>query len=534
MAGPNSSKRLVLYVPFAEIQQAKDAGAVWDKKKRYWHVSAAGDIKAVGRWLEKPRELSENDIIGQFADALRDAGLVLDGAPVMDGKWHRTPVESAKNAKMKQGVYKGNLDADRPNGFIENKLNGFSTPWSARGVILTPEQRAEFDQQARARSESQQREQEAAQTRAAAYAQKKWGSSREEGRHPYLDRKQVGAFGVRVDGGELVIPLVDAENRLCNVQRIFSDQERGKLFLKDARKTGCFHILGDIETSPTVLFAEGYATGASLHMATSLPVVLTFDSGNIDAVMRAVSARVEGKEKIVCGDEDDLPPSRILRRINGMLTTERTFAKLKLNSIDPDELKLDGIPRPARHNPECTLSLRVESGPHETPRIVGEIRNASTDGVLRVMLNNVGREKALAAAAEHGATAIFPRFASHDGFPTDFNDLHVREGLQAVSVQLKKVIQRGHETARVGHAEVEPARMQVFEPQLGARYIGQVIEISETHLTQQIGRGIAVRHNRATVLGEAAVGLTVEIAYANGRARLTDRAKRAVDKVLER
>lgn len=61
-----------------------------------------------------------------------------------------------------------------------------------------------------------------------------------------------------------------------------------------------------------------------------------------------------------------------------------------------------------------------------------------------------------------------------------------------------------------------------------------MIEISDTHLTQQIGRGVAVRHNRSTVVGEAVVGLTVEIAYANGRARLTDRAKRAVDKVPER
>lgn len=45
---------------------------------------------------------------------------------------------------------------------------------------------------------------------------------------------------------------------------------------------------------------------------------------------------------------------------------------------------------------------------------------------------NPGREKALAAAHASGGVAIFPTFASLDGRPTDFNDLHAREGLARV------------------------------------------------------------------------------------------------------
>ena len=45
---------------------------------------------------------------------------------------------------------------------------------------------------------------------------------------------------------------------------------------------------------------------------------------------------------------------------------------------------------------------------------------------------NPGRTKALKAAQELGGRCVFPEFRTLDGNPTDFNDLHVREGLEAV------------------------------------------------------------------------------------------------------
>ncbi len=49
---------------------------------------------------------------------------------------------------------------------------------------------------------------------------------------------------------------------------------------------------------------------------------------------------------------------------------------------------------------------------------------------------NAGREKAEEAAAKLSIRCVFPRFASEDGKPNDWNDLHVREGLEAVRNQL--------------------------------------------------------------------------------------------------
>jgi len=50
---------------------------------------------------------------------------------------------------------------------------------------------------------------------------------------------------------------------------------------------------------------------------------------------------------------------------------------------------------------------------------------------------NKGREKATAAALAVGGKVCFPSFKSDKGKPTDFNDLHAREGLNVVREQLE-------------------------------------------------------------------------------------------------
>lgn len=523
----SSARRLPLYVPFDEIEQAKKAGARWDKTKRTWYALSGGDLKPLARWMEKPRELTDSDIQSQFADALRDAGLVLDGPPIMDGAWHRTPVDSSKNPKAKQGAYIGNIgdrQTEKPNGFIQNKLTGFERSWSAKGIFLTPEQREEFDRAAREGAAKRAEEVAASQEKAAKGALKRWEALKPAMRHAYLDRKQVGAFGVRVDRDSLVIPIQDADGKLWSLQDIPAGSNKGKLYVKNGRKTGCFHVIGDLASASAVCFAEGYATAASVHMATGLPVVVVFDSGNISPAMGALAPALVGKEKIICGDDDVLPPGRVLRRLNGMLSAEKTFEKLQLNSLDADEMILDGVSRPTKHNPDCTVHLREEPGPYGVPRIVGEIKNAQTNGVLNVSMNNVGREKALAAAEQYGARAVFPSFASLEGGPTDFNDLHVREGLDVVKGQIGNVVAIERPAPRAVQQRSE-ATHQVFTPEPGGRYIGKVVAIDDTHLTQEIGRGIAVKHARAAVQGDARIGASVEVAYSGGQGRISARGQ---------
>lgn len=156
-----------------------------------------------------------------------------------------------------------------------------------------------------------QREQEAAakliqqQKNAALVAQNMWDSATLEGTSPYLKQKQVAGFGVRYCTSELLVPLYDNHEKLWNVQRI--NHQGGKYFTKEARVSGCFHLIGDEEEmtlTDCLLIAEGYATAASLYQATGYPVAVAFNSHNLKHVASAMRQRYQDKQLLICADDD--------------------------------------------------------------------------------------------------------------------------------------------------------------------------------------------------------------------------------------
>jgi putative DNA primase/helicase len=105
------SDSLHLAVPYREKDAAKKLGAKWDKAAKSWYAPEGVDVQQSGlaRWLPEnthivpaPKESPE----ASFATALRAAGLVLEGAPLMDGKLHRVPVEGARGG-ARSGAYAG-------------------------------------------------------------------------------------------------------------------------------------------------------------------------------------------------------------------------------------------------------------------------------------------------------------------------------------------------------------------------------------------------------------------------------------------
>ncbi len=171
-----------------------------------------------------------------------------------------------------------------------------------------------------------------------------------EGVSAYLDRKQVGAFGIgffkstvilSIDDankrcqvwsgsdsmqffnslpnprpsslsflvfkpGAIAVPLVDAAGKLWSLQAI--NGQGTKLFPKYGRKSGCFHVLGSLVDPMVIGSAEGYATAASVHMATGWPVAMAVDSGNLIKVTNAMRAAYPGVPIVVAGDDDPSAP----------------------------------------------------------------------------------------------------------------------------------------------------------------------------------------------------------------------------------
>lgn len=146
---------------------------------------------------------------------------------------------------------------------------------------------------------------------AALFAQRMWNQATPaDENHPYLVLKQVAAGDIRQLHSQLLIPLFDLESHLWNLQLI--DEHGNKRFLKNSRKKGCYFVLGSWESS-TLLFCEGWATGATLHQATQHSVVVCFDAGNLLEVVQQVAKRFPDSQKVICADNDQFEMDGQLR-----------------------------------------------------------------------------------------------------------------------------------------------------------------------------------------------------------------------------
>jgi putative DNA primase/helicase len=271
----------------------------------------------------------------------------------------------------------------------EAQANGFELPTqSSDAPKPSPEHIAALAAQKKAAAQRERERTEAAHLATAAQTMKRWKAAQDappEGAATYPARKGVQAHGLRFEAdGTALVPLRDgdiATGKLWNVQTLAPRKVEGqpdKLFLKGGRKAGLWHMLGmpDLEQKQplpvtesaqiaTIFMAEGYATAASVHEATGLPVACAFDAGNLLAVAKALRALHPSALLVMAGDDD-----------------------------------------------------------HETQAATGR---------------NAGREAADKAAKAVKGLAVFP--AELQAAESDWNDLHVRLGLDVVREQLMNAIE---------------------------------------------------------------------------------------------
>ena len=264
---------------------------------------------------------------------------------------------------------------------------------------------------------------------ASSKAQRLWERAQDNGVSTYLQRKQIGAYGIRFSFGKLLVPLCDVAGKLHGLQWIAEDG--GKVFGTGTVKEGHFHLIGAVTDGMPLAFAEGYATAASVHMATGWPVVVCFDAGNLMPVVIAFRKLYPDHELIVAGDDDKHLVARLCERleVHGVATSPKDFAKaaggLRAMHWDlPDGRKVD-------------LKAEWAKDRNEVYFIQGAI---TVDGVAHLLkLENAGRAKGMAAVKKHGGRLVCPRFAERGNRFSDFNDLHCAEGIDAVRAQLTAV-----------------------------------------------------------------------------------------------
>ena len=118
--------------------------------------------------------------------------------------------------------------------------------------------------------------------------------------HPYLQNKGVKSYGLRTDNSLLLVPMFNIDGEIASIQTISTSG--AKFYTKGGRVKGCFFPIGTPED--TLILCEGYATGASIHEATSEPVAVCFNSGNIKEVAKELSAKHPNTKIIIAGDDD--------------------------------------------------------------------------------------------------------------------------------------------------------------------------------------------------------------------------------------
>ncbi|HIE4434740.1 TPA: DUF5710 domain-containing protein [Burkholderia multivorans] len=467
-----AGERVFLAVPSRDIPKARALGAEWDDQLRLCWIPASADKAAFSAWIVDDAALraagiNTDDVLADFEEAMKSYGLVPE-KPIADGEWHCAMVMT-RSGPRSHGGYILNLSGV-PRGYIRNFM-GSSGPWRYRGGTLTREQRAALEAQNRerqaAREEELRREQERVAQRSLKILTK---LSKLEGQsHPYLERKGVGAYGVRIASAArdnmaallnldsfkrssstyLVVPGRGIDDQLLTAQAIGPDGF--KMFVRDARKKGAFHLIGvrrtrDLANAPAVLFVEGYATGASLHEATGLPVVVAFDAGNLVEIARLFAAFLPAnRPKIVCGDNDQYFLESALAKIaeiggspNAKPTTVRVLAGAgnATREVLIDAAHADG----QWHLTQLgKYRLSLES-------VCGVVRGLTLDVVVpdkphvRLTTRNTGVEAAEEAARLLRGRAVSPVFVSLEDRPTDFNDLATAEGRARVADLVQTVL----------------------------------------------------------------------------------------------
>jgi putative DNA primase/helicase len=331
-----------------------------------------------------------------------------------------------KSAWVRLYEYRSDVGKVYITGAYGNRHETFKV--EATGTDWSPAERAAWLEARKAAEKAAAIERTKDHETAATKARRMWKAGRDlddrVAPHPYLVRKQVSAFGLRVGFNQrLLVPLRDLRGELHGLQYV--SPEGDKLFGTGTRTEGMSHLLGELTgDAPLLAFGEGYATCATVHMATGWPVVCAFDAGNLAPTVAEYRKLYPDLDFVIVADDD----RHLLRRLSarlaelGIVCGEDDLRQ----SMDRDWQIPDGA------------AVRLKAGWGGDAVGVMRIEGTLTvDGKARaLLLENAGQAKAHAAARRFKTRVFTPFFADRAAPHTDWNDLHCSAGLDSVRAQL--------------------------------------------------------------------------------------------------
>lgn len=248
----------------------------------------------------------------QINDNMQSNGVHFTGVPELDGKIKRFSVD--EKDKGKAGWYVGHTGFLQKSGeqyfnvVYGNFKTGETFHYKSDIKNISKEEHKKITQQLERAKMIRELEIEKDQKTAAESALATWNSIAPSNRvSEYLSKKKIDdLYGAKLtDNGFILVPVKDINGNITSLQSI-TDKTGDKKFFSGGKIKGCFHTIGDPDSSEHILICEGFATGASLHMATKKPVIVSFQSTNLENVAIEIANKYKSLDKkiIICGDDD--------------------------------------------------------------------------------------------------------------------------------------------------------------------------------------------------------------------------------------
>jgi putative DNA primase/helicase len=348
--------------------------------------------------------------------------------PILDGKYKRFgPGKKSWYILREMTLKSGRTVVTGAFGFFQGE-NRNTVPVTVDMEAMSEEEKSEYARQQRATEKAEDEKRDNAARMAANRARDQWSKGSDDaGAHPYLVRKQVPAEGVRLGAdGKLLIPLKRA-GQLAGLQKI--DADGGKMLNKDMDAIGVMHVLGSPVGAPVIGVGEGYATCASARLSVApgydLPVAVALNAGNLVNVAKSLRRDHPAAHLLFLSDDDYLLTQRF---------TERLREEFKVSAPVPIDGATHSVAADDCELVEVTAWWRTDAQGIEY--IEADMRRGRL--VRQYTYKNAGVASCHAAAKAVGnASVVKPLFANRDERKlTDFNDLHVEEGLEAVAAQI--------------------------------------------------------------------------------------------------
>jgi len=240
-----------------------------------------------------------SDPIQYFKAAIEASGLTPPEIIHADGKLHRFSSSGRRNDEA--GWYVMHLD-ELPAGAFGCWRSLPGQTWCSKtDSDMTAQERDSYRQRVKVMQAQRDADQDARRKAAAAVADMRWQEASECTEHPYLTKKGIQAYGVRMDAsGALLVPVRDKAGTMCSLQTITDLGE--KRFLAGGQVKACYHLIG--EPKEALIVCEGYATGASIHEAVGLAVAIAFNAGNLADTAKALRQQFPEISILVAADDD--------------------------------------------------------------------------------------------------------------------------------------------------------------------------------------------------------------------------------------